>query len=70
MLEQELGGIIKARRAVLNITQPHLAEMAGISLNTLYKIETGQANPTIETVEKLLEVLGLQITIQPKKTVL
>ncbi len=69
MLAVELGRAIKERRNTLKITQPHVADLAGISLNTLYKIERGQANPTIEVLEKLLDVLGLQISIQTKKTI-
>ena len=69
MLAVELGRAIKERRNTLKITQPHVADLAGISLNTLYKIERGQANPTIEVLEKLLDVLGLQISIHTKKTI-
>ncbi|GAB1472654.1 hypothetical protein MASR2M69_00940 [Bacteroidota bacterium] len=49
------------------ITQPDLADIAGISVNTLYKIERGQANPTIEVLAKILDVLGLAITVDVKK---
>jgi transcriptional regulator with XRE-family HTH domain len=42
---QEIGELIKHRRDQLKITQPDLAEIAGISINTLYKIEKGKANP-------------------------
>ena len=48
MLASEIGKQIKERRGTLGITQPDLAEMAGISINTLYKIETGQGNPTVK----------------------
>ena len=34
-----IGKQIKERRKVLQITQSDLAELAGISINTLYKIE-------------------------------
>ena len=58
---------IKNRRKELNITQPHLADMAGISVNTLYKIEKGTANPTLAVISKLFDILGLEILISPKK---
>ncbi len=67
MLVEQLGAAIKERRNSLKITQPHLADMAGISVNTLYKIERGQANPTIQVLDKLLEVLGLQINIETRQ---
>ncbi|MDX9695097.1 MAG: helix-turn-helix transcriptional regulator [Bacteroidales bacterium] len=58
---------MKERRKALRINQLHLAEMAGISKNTLYKIERGQANPTIEVLKKVLDILGLEIKLEVKK---
>jgi transcriptional regulator with XRE-family HTH domain len=67
MLVEEVGVAIKQRRSILKITQPHLAEMAGISVNTLYKIERGQGNPTIEVLDKIFQVIGLQFNLEAKK---
>ena len=63
----DLGKSIKARRNALRITQHDLAEMAGISVNTLYKIERGQANPTVKVLNKLAEVLGMELKLEVKK---
>jgi y4mF family transcriptional regulator len=60
---QQLGEAIKSRRKELGVTQPHLAELAGVSTNTLYKIERGQANPSLEVLGKLAEVLGMEIKL-------
>lgn len=62
----KLGNIIKDRREVLKITQEHLAELSGIGLRTLKSIETGNGNPTLETIIKIIEVLGLEINISVK----
>jgi y4mF family transcriptional regulator len=59
MLANTIGKTIKDRRKELGITQPHLAELANISTNTLYKLERGQGNPTLDVLYKLAEVLGL-----------
>lgn len=67
MLFKQLGLQLKDRRKTLGITQPHLAELADISVNTLYKIERGQANPTLEVLQKLTDVLGLDIILSPRK---
>lgn len=67
MLVKEIGQQIKERRHTLGITQPDLAEMAGISKNTLYKIETGQANPTLKVLNKIADILGMEITLTIKK---
>jgi len=62
-----IGKIIKERRGVLGITQRQLAELAGVAINTLTKIERGEANPSIKTLILILDTLGLEITIQVKK---
>lgn len=67
MLVQQIGEAIKNRRKELGITQPHLAELAGVSTNSLYKIERGQANPTLETLLQLAEVLGMELLFQVKQ---
>lgn len=62
-----IGNSIKERRKTLRVTQPQLAELAEISVNTLYKIERGQANPTLETLTKIANVLGMEVILQVKK---
>lgn len=67
MLVKSLGEAIKNRRKELDITQPHLAELAQISINTLYKIEKGQGNPSLDVLNKLADVLGMELTLHVKK---
>ena len=68
MLVKQLGETIRERRKDLSITQPHLAELAEISTNTLYKLERGQGNPSLEVINKLADVLGMELTLEVKKT--
>ena len=67
MLVKQLGEIIKSRRNELRITQPHLAELAKVSTNTLYKLERGQGNPSLDVLNKLSEILGLELMLEVKK---
>lgn len=67
MLVQKIGQAIKNRRKELNITQPHLAELAQISVNTLYKLERGQGNPSLDILIKLSDVLGMELKLDVKK---
>ena len=67
MLVKQLGEAIKNRRKELKITQPHLAELARVSTNTLYKIERGQGNPSLEVLNKISEVLGMELIFEVKK---
>lgn len=63
----ELANTIKERRKILEITQNHLAELSGVGLRTVKAIETGNNNPTFETINKLSEVLGMEIRLEVKK---
>lgn len=63
-MSDSIGEIIRIRRKQLNITQPHLADIAGVSINTIYKIENGDANPTLEVLNKIAEVLGLELKME------
>jgi y4mF family transcriptional regulator len=63
----EIGISIKNRRKELKISQQQLADLAGVSINTLYKLEGGKANPSIEVLNKLLEVLGLKLVLEVDK---
>jgi y4mF family transcriptional regulator len=67
MLVTSLGEIIKNRRKELGITQPHLAELAEVSTNTLYKLENGIGNPSFDVINKLANVLGMELNLQIKK---
>jgi len=62
-----VGKNIKERRKTLQVTQSQLSELAGISVNTLYKIERGQANPTLNTLAKIANTLGMVVSLQVKK---
>ncbi len=62
-----IGKSIKERRKSLRVTQHQLAELAEISVNTLYKIERGQANPTLDTLTKIATTLGMEVCLQVKK---
>lgn len=50
----------------LNVNQQSLADLAGVGINTLVSIERGSGNPSIQVLERVLDVLGLQIKITLK----
>lgn len=56
--------IIEKRRKFLKLTQSRLAELAGVSLRSLKAIESGKGNPTISQLAKILDVLGMKITVE------
>ena len=63
MNPEDIGRTIRERRSMLNIRQEDLADIAGISERTLREIEKGAANPELNSLLKLCEVLGLEIKI-------
>lgn len=59
-----LGMQIKERRKALNITQKELADLAGISINTVVAAERGQGDSKISTYLAICNVLGLKLIVQ------
>ena len=64
-----LKEVMKSRRKTLSISQLDLAEMAEVSLATVKDIERGKGNPSLATVNKIIEVLGMEIIFQVRQTV-
>ena len=60
----KIGRIIKKRRQELNLELKDLQDYSGVNYASISDIENGKANPTIKTVEKLLDALGMQINIE------
>ncbi|MEJ7508532.1 transcriptional regulator with XRE-family HTH domain [Staphylococcus simulans] len=58
----KFGQNIKQIRKRMNITQSELATKMGISQSYLSDIENGRKNPSIKTVKKLADSLGLSVT--------
>jgi transcriptional regulator with XRE-family HTH domain len=54
---------IQRKRKALGLTQQQLAEMAGLSRQSLNGIERGTVNVTVDSLCRLLDILGLSISI-------
>lgn len=63
---EELIKLIKERRQTLKVTQESLAELSGVGLRTLKQFESGKGNPTLQTLQKLADVLGLEVSLRVK----
>lgn len=66
--QQEIGETIKKRRELLGLLQPQLAAISGVSRRTIQLVENGKANPSLETLLKIADPLGLTIELAVKKT--
>lgn len=59
---------IKERRESLQTTQGTLAELSGVGLRTLKQFESGKGNPTLATLHKLADTLGMEVCLKIKDT--
>lgn len=66
----DIGSILKERRALLGISQQDLADYSGIGISTIKDMERGVGNPSLHTLQKILDVVGLEIMLQVKQTVI
>jgi len=57
------GTTIQRKRSELGLTQQQLADMAQLSRQSLNGIEHGTVNATLDTLGRLLDVLGLSLDI-------
>ena len=67
MTSVEIGELIKKRREKLHLKQEDISEMIAITTKTIYLIENGLGNPSLNTLHKIATVLGLEIGIGIKK---
>lgn len=67
--KRELGMLILEKRLDLGLSQRELAERVGTSQNRIYLMESGEANPTLDTLQRLASVLGFTLEIRPRELV-
>ena len=63
----EIGLLIKKRRESLRLRQEDLSELSQVTIKTIHLIEQGKANPSIKTLNKIAEVLGLELLLKIKQ---
>lgn len=57
---------IKERRESLQVTQENLAELSDVGLRTLKQFESGKGNPTLATLQKITDALGMEVVLRIK----
>ena len=61
-INQKICLKVKFERIKKNLSQEELAFNAGLNKNTIWKIETGKVSPTVETLSKIANALGIDFT--------
>ena len=67
-MANSIGLQIRERRKDLKINQAKLAQLSGIGLNSLSRLESGKGNPTLGSLQKIAEVLGFELKFVIKGT--
>lgn len=61
-LQQKLGGAIRARRGHLGLSQEQFADQIGMHRAYYSKVERGEQNLTLATLERVAAGLGARIS--------
>ena len=51
---------------MLGLTQQDLSDYSGLSLRIIKSVESEQGNPSLKTLEKIAEGLGLELIMKVK----
>jgi y4mF family transcriptional regulator len=62
-----IGETIRKRRELLGLLQPQLASISGVSTRTIQLVEQGKGNPSLDTLIKIADPLGLTINLSLKE---
>lgn len=60
-LKEFVAKRIRYLRLKNNMTQEYLAEQAGLGFNYIYRLENKQLNLKLETIEKIIKALNIDI---------
>lgn len=60
------GQIVRTAREREGLTRKELADKAGLSLPTIYNIESGKTDPKMDTMLRIMRVLDYDIVFNPR----
>lgn len=63
----EIGHKIKEQRLALNLTMDEVSQKVGITRSTLWSVENGNGNYSIDTLLKLLDFLDMSLSFDVSK---
>jgi HTH-type transcriptional regulator/antitoxin HipB len=68
LFAQEIGRRIREARRAQGLTQEEVALAANVATRALHYIEHGRIRPRVDTVQRILSVLGMTLEILPRAT--
>lgn len=66
MTNEEIIKIVKDRKEILAINQENLAELSEVGIATVKRFESGKGNITLKNLQKIVDILGLEIRLELK----
>lgn len=66
LAKNQLGARLEQVRKLHGLTQKQLAALTNVSLRSVVAAESIHGNPTITTLTKLFDALGMEMVAQPK----
>ena len=64
----EIGAVIRARRMKEKVTLEEMAALTGVGINTLSRLERGVGNTQLNVLLRVLNALGMELSITPRRT--
>lgn len=61
--DEMIQALIEARRAS-GMTQKELSELTGIAQGDISKLENGNANPSLRTLQRLADGMGMRLKLE------
>lgn len=62
----DLADFVKAKRKSVKLTQPELAEKAGVGLRFIRELEQGKESLRLDKVNQVLQLFGFQVGAVPQ----
>ena len=69
MTNDEIIKTVKVRKEILAINQVNLAELSEVGIATLKRFESGKGNITLNNLQKIVDILGLEIRLELKNLI-
>ena len=63
----DLVQFVKEKRKSVHLTQPELAEKAGVGLRFIRELEQGKQSLRLDKVNQVLQLFGYEVGAVPKK---
>lgn len=65
----DLANFVKEKRKSVQLTQPELAEKAGVGLRFLRELEQGKQSLRLDKVNQVLQLFGYEVGVVMKKPI-